>query len=75
MRRRGVAVGNFLLSEKAGGEEFTGDDEKVLVLFASQAAAAIVNSRTHSRPPRRLATRTGSASTSLESLLLTAYRW
>ena len=40
-------VGNFFLAEKADGEEFTDDDEEVLVLFASQAAAAIANARTH----------------------------
>ncbi len=52
MRHRGANVGNFFLSEKAGGEEFTDDDEEVLVLFASQAAAAVVNSRAH-RDERR----------------------
>ena len=47
MRHRGVHVGHFFLGEKAGGEAFTEDDEEVLVLFASQAAAAIANARTH----------------------------
>ena len=47
MRHRGVHVGNFFLGEKAGGQEFTGEDEEVLVLFASQAATAIANARTH----------------------------
>ena len=47
MRHRGVDVGIFFLAEKADGEEFTDDDEEVLVLFASQAAAAIINARTH----------------------------
>ena len=47
MRYRGVHVGNFFLGEKAGGQEFTGEDEEVLVLFASQAATAIANARTH----------------------------
>ena len=47
MRHRGADVGSFFLAGKAGGEEFTDDDEEVLVLFASQAAAAIVNARTH----------------------------
>ncbi len=55
MRHRGANVGNFFLSEKAGGDEFTDDDEEVLVLFASQAAAAIVNSRAH-RDERRART-------------------
>ena len=47
MRHRGVHVGNFFLGEKEGGREFTGEDEEVLVLFASQAATAIANARTH----------------------------
>ena len=47
MRHRGADVGNFFLAEKADGEEFTEDDEEVLMLFASQAAAAIANARTH----------------------------
>ena len=47
MRHRGVAVGHFFLAEKEGGREFTGEDEEVLVLFASQAATAIANARTH----------------------------
>ena len=47
MRHRGVEVGHFFLAEKADGEEFTDDDEAVLMLFASQGAAAIANARTH----------------------------
>ena len=47
MRHQGADVGNFFLAEKADGEAFTEDDEELLVLFASQAAAAIVNARTH----------------------------
>ncbi|MCY4602499.1 MAG: GAF domain-containing protein [Acidobacteria bacterium] len=47
MRHRGADVGSFFLAEKADGEEFTDDDEEVLVLFAPQAAAAIANPRTH----------------------------
>ena len=47
MRHRGADVGNFFLAEKADGEAFTDDDEEVLVLFASQAAAAVANARTH----------------------------
>ena len=52
MRHRGEDVGSFFLVEKAGGEEFSDDDEEVLVLFASQVAAAVVNSRVH-RDERR----------------------
>ena len=47
MRHRGVAVGHFFLAGKEGGREFTSEDEEVLLLFASQAAAAIANARTH----------------------------
>ena len=49
MRHRGEDVGHFFLAEKADGEAFTDDDEEVLTLFASQAAAAITNARTHRR--------------------------
>ena len=47
MRHRGVHVGAFFLGEKQGRQEFTTDDEEILVLFASQAAAAIANARVH----------------------------
>ena len=47
MRHRGLHVGNFYLCDKEGGQEFTNEDEEVLVLFASQAATAIANARTH----------------------------
>ena len=47
MRHRGAEVGSFFLAEKADGEAFTGEDEEVLMLFASQAASAIVNARIH----------------------------
>ena len=47
MRHRGVHVGGFFLGEKQGGREFTDEDEEVLMLFASQAAIAIANARTH----------------------------
>ena len=52
MRHRDLHVGHFLLAGKADGQEFTAADEEVLVLFASQAAAAIANARTH-RDERR----------------------
>ncbi|MDE2985642.1 MAG: response regulator [Gemmatimonadota bacterium] len=47
MRHRGVPVGNFFLAEKEGGREFTSADEEIVTLFASQAATAIANARTH----------------------------
>ena len=52
MRHRGVDVGNFFLGEKETGPEFTDEDEEVMALFASQAASAIANARTH-RDERR----------------------
>ena len=47
MSYRGEYLGNFFLGEKEAGEAFTSEDEEVLVLFASQAATAIANARTH----------------------------
>ena len=47
MRHRGAQVGTFFLGEKETGPEFTDEDEEVMALFASQAAAAIANARTH----------------------------
>ena len=52
MRHRDAYVGSFFLADKANGEAFTGEDEEVLTLFASQAASAIANARTH-RDERR----------------------
>ena len=46
MRHRGAHVGNFFLGDKEGGQEFTSEDEEVLMLFAAQAATAIANART-----------------------------
>jgi signal transduction histidine kinase len=42
---RGVAYGNLYLTEKAGGEDFTEEDEELVELLASQAAVAIENAR------------------------------
>ena len=47
IRHRGEHVGNFYLADKEGGREFTGEDEEVLALFASQAGAAIANARNY----------------------------
>ena len=52
MRHRDTDVGSFFLAEKADGKAFTDEDEEVLTLFASQAASAIANARTH-RDERR----------------------
>ena len=42
---RGIAYGNLYLTEKEGGADFTGKDEEVVTLLASQAAVAIENAR------------------------------
>ena len=42
---RGAAFGNLYLTEKAGAEGFTDEDEEVVRLLASQAAVAIENAR------------------------------
>jgi two-component system, NarL family, sensor histidine kinase DevS len=42
---RGVAYGNLYLTEKAGGEDFTEEDQELIELLASQAAVAIENAR------------------------------
>ncbi|MCY3737048.1 MAG: ATP-binding protein [Gemmatimonadaceae bacterium] len=47
MRHRGQEVGLFFLAGKEDGQTFTPEDEEVLKLFASQAASAIANARTH----------------------------
>ena len=52
MRHRGADIGNFFLAEKADGEEFTDEDEEVLMLFASQATAVAANARTYRNEQR-----------------------
>ncbi|WP_428276357.1 response regulator [Candidatus Palauibacter sp.] len=52
MRHRGEHVGTFFVGDKESGEAFTAGDEEILVLFASQAAAAIANARTHRQVER-----------------------
>jgi signal transduction histidine kinase len=42
---RGVAYGNFYLTEKQGGKDFTAEDEELVALLAAQAAVAIENAR------------------------------
>ncbi len=51
---RGTAYGNLYLTEKAGGEDFTADDEDVIQLLASQAAVAIENARLYETSQRWL---------------------
>ena len=42
---RGVAYGNLYLTEKENGEDFTAEDEELVMLLAAQAAVAIENAR------------------------------
>jgi signal transduction histidine kinase len=51
--RTGV-FGNIYLTEKEGGDEFTEEDEYLILLFASQAAAAVENARLHDESARLL---------------------
>ena len=45
IRHSGEHVGNIYLTEKSDGAEITKEDQEVLVMFASQAGAAISNAR------------------------------
>lgn len=47
IRHQGERLGNIYLTEKVGGREFSPEDEKSLMLFASQAALVIANARKH----------------------------
>ena len=47
IRHRGVGVGTIYLAHGADGREFTQEDEKTLVMFASHAVMAIANARRH----------------------------
>jgi signal transduction histidine kinase len=49
---RGVAYGNLYLTEKAGGAEFTEEDEEAVTLLASQAAVAVENARLYETATR-----------------------
>jgi len=51
---RGAAYGNLYLTEKAGGEEFTAEDEELTQLLAAQAAVAIENTRLYESSTRWL---------------------
>ncbi len=52
IRYRDEYVGNIYLTEKEGGAEFTSEDEDILVMFASQAGAAISNARRYEEEHR-----------------------
>jgi signal transduction histidine kinase len=51
---RGVAYGNLYLTEKAGGADFSDDDEELVSLLAAQAAVAIENARLYESATRWL---------------------
>jgi signal transduction histidine kinase len=51
---RGIAYGNLYLTEKAGGADFTEEDEELVTLLASQAAVAIENARLYESATRWL---------------------
>ena len=44
---RGRSVGNFYLTDKSGGVEFTPEDQRLVEVFALHAAIAIENARLH----------------------------
>jgi signal transduction histidine kinase len=52
--QRGVAYGNLYLTEKEGGEPFSGEDEELTQLLAAQAAVAIENARLYESTTRWL---------------------
>ena len=47
VEHRGERLGNLYLADKEDGREFSLEDEETLVMFASQAAMVIANSRRH----------------------------
>jgi signal transduction histidine kinase len=51
---RGVAYGNLYLTEKAGGGDFTQEDEELVSLLAAQAAVAVENARLYESATRWL---------------------
>ena len=64
IRHCGEAAGNIYLAKKEPGQEFTAEDEEVLIMFASQAALVIANARRYRDEQR--------ARTDLEALVNTA---
>src|SRR3954454_10358953 len=50
---RGEAFGNLYLTEKAGGGEFTADDEQVVMALASAAGLAVQNARLYEQAQLR----------------------
>lgn len=52
---RGSVFGNLYLTEKLAGPEFTDEDERIALLLAAQAGAAVENARLHEESARLLA--------------------
>lgn len=52
---RGGVFGSLYLTEKAGGEEFSEEDEDLAILLAAKTAAAVQNARHHEESARLLA--------------------
>jgi len=52
---RGGVFGSLYLTEKAGGEAFTEEDEDLAILLAAKTAAAVENARHHQESARLLA--------------------
>jgi two-component system, NarL family, sensor histidine kinase DevS len=49
---RGVSYGNLYLTEKVDGDEFTAEDEELVMLLAAQAAVVIENARLYESATR-----------------------
>ena len=47
IHHRGEGKGNIYLAKQESGQEFTREDEEILVMFASQAALVIANAHRH----------------------------
>ena len=52
LRHGGESIGAVYLAEKKSGPEFTAEDEETLVMFASQAALVMANSRRYREEQR-----------------------
>ena len=46
---RGAIMGHFMLSDKAGGEKFTSQDEEIISLLAAQSSVALVSAENFER--------------------------
>ena len=53
VRTRGSVFGNLYLTEKANGDDFTEQDEQIVIALAAAAGVAIENARLHEEAYRR----------------------